>query len=50
MKATVSDMARVCLGDVAYEVKQKAPESAQLPTVGLEHLDPDEIELSRWDE
>ena len=50
MKATVSDMARVCLGDVAYEVKQKAPEGAQLPTVGLEHLDPDEIELSRWDE
>ena len=50
MKAMVSDMARVCLGDVACEVKQKAPEGAQLPTVGLEHLDPNEIELSRWDE
>ena len=46
----VSDMTRVCLGDVAREVKQKAPVGQELPTVGLEHLDPDEIELTRWDE
>ena len=46
----VSDMTRVCLGDVAREVKQKAPVGQELPTVGLEHLDPDEVELTRWDE
>ena len=46
----VSDMTRVCLGDVAREVKQKAPVGQKLPTVGLEHLDPDEVELTRWDE
>lgn len=43
-------MSRVCLGDVAREVKQKAPEGRRLPTVGLEHLDPGEVELARWDE
>ena len=43
-------MTRVCLGDVAREVKQKAPVGQELPTVGLEHLDPDEVELTRWDE
>lgn len=46
----VSSMPRVSLGDVAREVKQRAPEGAAFPSVGLEHLDPDEIELSRWDE
>lgn len=46
----VSSMSRVSLGDVAREVKQRAPEGAARPSVGLEHLDPDEIELSRWDE
>ena len=46
----VSDMTRVCLGDVAREIKQKAPLGQELPTVGLEHLDPGEVELGRWDE
>ena len=46
----VSSMPRVSLGDVAREVKQRAPEGAACPSVGLEHLDPDEIELSRWNE
>lgn len=43
-------MTRVCLGDVAREIKQKAPAGQELPTVGLEHLDPGEVELVRWDE
>ena len=43
-------MTRVCLGDAAREIKQKAPAGQELPTVGLEHLDPGEIELVRWDE
>ena len=43
-------MTRVCLGDVAREIKQKAPAGQELPTVGLEHLDPGEVELARWDE
>ncbi len=46
----VSNMTRVCLGDVAHEVKQKAPAGQGLPTVGLEHLDPGEVELVRCDE
>lgn len=46
----VSSMPRVSLGDIAREVKQRAPEGAACPSVGLEHLDPDEIELNRWDE
>lgn len=50
MKTMVSDMTRVCLGDVAHEVKQKAPVGQRLPAVGLEHLDPGEVELARWDE
>ena len=50
MKTMVSDMTRVCLGDVAREIKQKAPTGQELPTVGLEHLDPGEVELVRWDE
>ncbi len=43
-------MGRVHLGDVAREVSQKAPEGSGLPTVGLEHLDPCEVELAHWDE
>ena len=50
MKTMVSDMTRVYLGDVAREVKQKAPVGQGLPTVGLKHLDPGEVELARWDE
>ena len=50
MKTMVSDMTRVCLGDVAHEVKQKAPVGQGLPTVGLEHLDSGGVELTRWDE
>ena len=50
MKAMVSDMTRVCLDDVAREIKQKASAGQELPTVGLEHLDPGEVELARWDE
>lgn len=46
----VNSMPRVCLGDVVREVKQRVPEGAACPSVGLEHLDPGEIELSRWDE
>ena len=43
-------MTRVCLGDAAREIKQKAPAGQELPTVGLEHLGPGEVELVRWDE
>ena len=43
-------MTRVCLGDVAREIKQKVPVDQELPTVGLEHLDPGEVELAHWDE
>ena len=43
-------MAHVCLGDVAREIKQKAPVGQKLPTVGLEHLDPGEVKLAHWDE
>ena len=43
-------MARVRLGDVAREVRKRTLEGSDLPTVGLEHLDPGEIELTRWDE
>lgn len=43
-------MTRVCLGDVAREIKQKAPVGQELPTVGLEHLDPGEVELAHWGE
>ena len=50
MKTMVSNMTRVCLGDVAREIKQKAPAGQELPTVGLEHLDSGEVELARWDE
>jgi len=46
----VSNMTRVCLGDVAREIKQKVPVDQELPTVGLEHLDPGEVELAHWDE
>ena len=50
MKTMVSNMTHVCLGDVAREIKQKAPVGQELPTVGLEHLDPGEVELAHWDE
>ena len=43
-------MTHVCLGDVAREIKQKVPVGQELPTVGLEHLDPGEVELAHWDE
>lgn len=43
-------MTHVCLGDVAREIKQKVPVDQELPTVGLEHLDPGEVELAHWDE
>lgn len=43
-------MTHVCLGDVAHEIKQKVPVGQELPTVGLEHLDPGEVELAHWDE
>ena len=46
----VSNMTHVCLGDVAREIKQKVPVDRELPTVGLEHLDPGEVELAHWDE
>ena len=46
----VSNMTHVCLGDVAREIKQKVPVGQELPTVGLEHLDPGEVELAHWDE
>ena len=50
MKTMVSNMTHVCLGDVAREIKQKVPVDQELPTVGLEHLDPGEVELGHWDE
>lgn len=50
MKTMVSNMTHVCLGDVAREIKQKVPVDHELPTVGLEHLDPGEVELAHWDE
>ena len=48
MKTMVSNMTHVCLGDVAREIKQKVPVGQKLPTVGLEHLDPGEVELVHW--
>ena len=50
MKTMVSNMTHVCLGDVAREIKQKVPVDQEPPTVGLEHLDPGEVELAHWDE
>lgn len=43
-------MTRVRLGDVAREVRKRTLESSDLPTVGLEHLDSGEVELTRWNE
>lgn len=43
-------MTRVRLGDVAREVRKRTFESSDLPTVGLEHLDSGEVELTRWNE
>jgi len=44
-------MSRVFLGDVAKERKETCKESKNgYPIVGLEHLTPEEINLSAWDE
>ncbi len=44
-------MSRVFLGDVAKERKETCKESKNgYPIVGLEHLTPEEINLSTWDE
>lgn len=44
-------MSRVFLGDVAKERKEACKESKNgYPIVGLEHLTPEEINLSAWDE
>lgn len=43
-------MTRVRLGEVARESRLKASDVETLPTVGLEHLDPGDVELHRWDE
>lgn len=42
-------MPRVKLGDVARECKSTIKDTTSLPVVGLEHLDPGEITLERWD-
>ncbi len=43
-------MSKVCLGDVAVEVRETIKDSVGMPVVGLEHLVPGEIELSQWSE
>ena len=43
-------MSRVKLGDVAFERKETLKNNTGYPTVGLEHIIPEEIELSNWDE
>ena len=43
-------MSKVKLGDVAKEVRESRKEAQGLPVVGLEHMDPGELQLSRWDE
>ena len=44
-------MSRVCLGDVAFEHKETCKGSKNnYPVVGLEHLVPEEVTLSLWDE
>lgn len=44
-------MSKVLLGDVASEYKEKCKGSKDgYPIVGLEHLVPEEINLSSWDE
>ena len=44
-------MNKVCLGDVAFEHKETCKGSKNnYPVVGLEHLVPEEVTLSLWDE
>ncbi len=45
-------MSRVRLGDVAVERKEsnKAASTSDLPVVALEHLDPEQILLTRWED
>ena len=43
-------MSRVKLGDVAFERKETLKNGNNQVTVGLEHLIPEEIELTQWDE
>ena len=44
-------MSRVCLGDVAFEHKETCKAGKEeYPVVGLEHLIPEEITLTEWDE
>ena len=44
-------MSKVCLGDVAFEHKETCKgDKGSYPVVGLEHLIPEDIELSLWDE
>lgn len=43
-------MAKVKLGDVAFEYKQTYKDNqTKVPHVGLEHLIPGDVKLSRWD-
>ena len=44
-------MAKVRLGDVAKECRETCKgDKSSYPTVGLEHIIPEEIKLSNWDE
>ena len=43
-------MAKVKLGEVAKEYKATVKDAADLPVVGLEHLIPGQVELTRWSE
>ena len=44
-------MSKVCLGDVAFEHKETCKGNKNnYPVVGLEHLVPEEVTLSLWDE
>ena len=44
-------MAKVTLGEVAKEARETCKgDKSGFPTVGLEHITPEEIRLSHWDE
>ena len=43
-------MAKVRLGDVAVERKETSKNNRPFPTVGLEHLIPEEVTLTQWEE
>ena len=43
-------MAKVRLGDVAVERKETSKNNQPFPTVGLEHLIPEEVTLIQWEE